>query len=136
MNKQEMYEFITANPMGYMATVEGNKPHVRGMGMHRADENGIIYFTNHTKNVAKQLMANPETEVCYFANGTQLRVSGRVEEVKDNAIKQEIVDKYQFLKPNVEKHGLDYLALFRLKPTEASTWSMQDMTGGTTPVEL
>ncbi len=136
MDKKEMYEFITANPMGYMATVEGAKPHVRGMGMHRADENGIIYFTDHTKDVAKQLIANPETEVCYFANGTQLRVSGRAEEVKDNALKQEIVDKYPFLKPNIEKEGLDYLAVFRLKPVKATTWSMQNMTGGTTPVDL
>ena len=136
MDKKEMYEFITANPMGYMATVEGNKPHVRGMGTHRADENGIIYFTNYSKDVAKQLLANPETEVCYFANGTQLRVSGRVEEVKDNALKQEIVDKYPFLKPNIETHGLDVMAVFRLKPTQASTWSMQNMTGGTTPVDL
>jgi len=136
MNKKEMLAFITANPIGYMATVEGKKPHVRGMGMHRADENGIIYFTNHTKNVAKQLIANPEVEVCYFANGTQLRVSGRVEEVKDKALKQEIVDKYPFLKPNVEKHGLDYMAVFRLKPIKASTWSMQNITGDTTPVDL
>ena len=136
MDKKEMYEFITKNPIGYMATVNGNKPHVRGMGMHRADENGIIYFTSYPKNVAKQLLANPQTEVCYFANGTQLRVSGRVEEVKDNTIKQEIVDKYPFLKPNIEKFGLDHLAVFRLKPVEASTWSMQNMTGGTTPVNL
>jgi pyridoxamine 5'-phosphate oxidase len=136
VNKKEVYEFITENPMGYMATAEGNRPHVRGMGTYRADENGIIYFTNHTKSVAKQLIANPETEVCYFANGTQLRVSGRVEEVKDNAIKQEIVDKYPFLKPNIEKFGLDHLAVFKLKPVEASTWSMQNITGDTTPVEL
>jgi len=136
MDKKEMLEFITANPIGYMGTVEGNKPHVRGMGTHKADENGIIYFTNHTKNVAKQLVANPEVEVCYFANGTQLRVSGRAEEVKDNALKQEIVDKYAFLKPNIEKDGLDYLAVFRLQPVKATTWSMQDMTGGTTPVKL
>lgn len=136
MNKKEMLDFITANPMSNMATVEGNKPHVRGMGTHKADENGIIYFTNHTKDVAKQLIANPEVEVCYFANGTQLRVSGRAEEVKDNAIKQEIVDKYQFLKPNVEKHGWDFMAVFRLQPTEASTWSMQDMAADKIPVDL
>jgi len=136
MNKKEMYDFITVNPTGYMATVEGDKPHVRGMGMHRADENGIIYFTSYPKNVCKQLLANPETEVCYFANDIQLRVSGRVEELKDNALKQEIVDKYPFLQPNIEKHGLDYLATFRLKPVMASTWSMQNMTGDPVPVDL
>jgi pyridoxamine 5'-phosphate oxidase len=136
MNKKEMYEFITANPTGYMATVEGNKPHVRGMETYRADENGIIYFTGHTKKVAQQLIANPETEVCYFANGTQLRVSGRVEEVKDKALKQEITDKYPFLKPDIEKYGPDHLVVFRLNPVEASTWSMQNITGNTTPVNL
>ncbi len=136
MNKAEMYAFITKNPMGYMATVDGNKPHVRGMGCFRADENGIIYFTSYPKNVCKQLLANPETEVCYFADGTQLRVSGRVEELKDNTLKQAIVDKYPFLKPNIEKFGLDHMAVFRLKPVEASTWSMQNMTGGITPVDL
>ncbi len=136
MNKTEMYAFINKNPMGFMATVDGAKPHVRGMGCFRADENGIIYFTSHPKNVCKQLLANPETEVCYFAEGTQLRVSGRVEELKDNAIKQAVVDKYPFLKPNIEKFGLDHMAIFRLKPVEASTWSMQNMTGSTTPVDL
>jgi pyridoxamine 5'-phosphate oxidase len=136
MNKKEMYEFLTANPMGFMATVEGNKPHVRGMAIFRADENGIIYFTNHHKKVCQQLLANPETEVCYFANGTQLRVSGRVEEIKDNKIKQEIVDKNQFLKPNIEKYGLDFMAVFRLKPVEASTWTMQNLTGDPVPVDL
>ena len=47
MNKTEMYAFITKNPMGYMATTDGNKPHVRGMGCFRADEDGIIYFTSY-----------------------------------------------------------------------------------------
>ena len=136
MDKKEILDFITANPIGYMATVEGNKPHVRGMGTHKADENGIIYFTNHTKDVCKQLIANPEVEVCYFANGIQVRVSGRAEEVKDTALKQEIVDKYPFLKPNIEKSGLDYLAVFSLKPVKASTWSMQDMTADKTFVDF
>jgi pyridoxamine 5'-phosphate oxidase len=136
MNKKEMYEFITKNPMGYMATVEGNKPHVRGMGTFRADENGIIYMTQHFKKVCKQLLANPEIEVCYFASGTQLRVSGHVEELKDNALKQAILDKYPVLKPNVEKRGLDSMATFRLKPVEASTWSMQNMGGEAIPIEL
>jgi uncharacterized pyridoxamine 5'-phosphate oxidase family protein len=128
MNKKELYEFITANPIGYMATVDGDKPHVRGMAMYRADEDGIIYYTNYTKNVCKQLLVNPETEVCYFSDGLQLRVSGRVEELNDNALKQEVVEKFPFLKPRIEKHGLEHLAIFKLKPTAASTWSLKNMT--------
>ena len=43
MNKQEILDFITKNPVAYVATAEGNKPYVRPIGTYRADENGIIF---------------------------------------------------------------------------------------------
>ena len=137
MDKKEMYEFITANPMGYMATVEGNRPHVRGMETYRADEKGLIFYTNKSKDVSKQIAANPEVEACYFANGTQLRVSGRMEMVEDLELKKEIVEARPFLKPAVAQAGnYDHMAVCRLNPVKATTWSMQNMMAGTTPVDL
>jgi pyridoxamine 5'-phosphate oxidase len=137
MNKKEMYEFITANPMGYMATVDGNKPHVRGMETYRADENGLIFYTNKSKDVGKQIAANPEVEVCYFANGIQLRVSGRMEMAEDLGLKKEIVEARPFLKPAVEQAGnYDQMLVCRLKPVKASTWSMQNLMDDKVPVDL
>ena len=45
MTKEEILELIKANPTAYMATVEGNQPRVRAMGIPKADENGIIIQT-------------------------------------------------------------------------------------------
>src|SRR4030042_1627477 len=107
MDKKEILAFITKNPTAYMATVEGNKPHVRAMGTYRADEKGIIFSMQTPKDVYKQLVKNPETELCYFTDGVQVRVNGRMEQVTDVAMKKEITEKSPFYKPGGEKGGGD-----------------------------
>jgi uncharacterized pyridoxamine 5'-phosphate oxidase family protein len=102
-----------------LATVEGDKPHVRAMGTYRADEDGIIFSMQSPKDVYKQLVKNPETEICYWAEGTQIRVSGRMEEIKDAKIKEEIVEARTFYKPGVEEQGLDYVGAFIMKHGKA-----------------
>src|SRR4030042_132263 len=119
MDKKEILAFITKNPIAYMATAEGKKPHVRAMGTYRADENGIIFSMQTPKDVYKQLIKNPETELCYFADGVQIRVSGQMQPVTDMALKKEIVEKRPFYKPGVEKEGLGYVGVFKLKNAKA-----------------
>ena len=130
MDKKEILDFITKNPTAYMATVDGKKPHVRPMGTYRSDENGIIFSMQSPKDVYKQLVKNPETELCYYANGIVIRVSGRMQQVTDMALKKEIVEKRMFYKPGVEKEGWDYVGVFILKHGKAS---VMDMKGPPTP---
>jgi len=124
LNKKEILDFISKNNIGYLATVEGKAPRVRGMDTFRADENGLIFYTDKSKNVSKQMVKNPEVEVCYFAKGLQVRVRGRVEMVEDLALKKEIVAARPFYG---EMSDADYaeMAVFRLKG-KATTWTMQD----------
>jgi pyridoxamine 5'-phosphate oxidase len=98
------------------------------MDTFRADENGLIFYTDKSKNVSKQMVKNPEIEVCYFAKGLQVRVRGRVEMVEDMALKKEIVTKRPFLGSPAEA-DYDSMAVFRLKG-KATTWTMQ---GGDNP---
>ena len=77
MNKREIMEFITQNPIGNLATVDGKAARVRCMDTFRADENGLIFYTDKSKNVCLQMVKNPEIEVCYFAKGLQVRVRGK-----------------------------------------------------------
>jgi uncharacterized pyridoxamine 5'-phosphate oxidase family protein len=130
MDRKEILGFITKNSTAYMATVEGKKPHVRAMGTFRADENGIVFAMQSPKDVYKQLTKNPETELCYFAEGVQIRVSGRLEEVKDLALKKEILEKRQFYKPGVDKEGWGYIGAFIMKHGQAY---VMDMKGPPTP---
>jgi uncharacterized pyridoxamine 5'-phosphate oxidase family protein len=125
MNKKEILAFITKNPTAYMATVEGTKPHVRAMGTFRADENGIIFSMQSPKDVYKQLVKNPESELCYFADGVQLRVSGRFEPVTDMGLKKEIVTKRPFYKPGVDKEGWGYVGAFIMKHGKVTVMDMK-----------
>jgi pyridoxamine 5'-phosphate oxidase len=120
MDKKEILAFITANPNHFLATTEDNKPHVRPFGTYRADDNGIIYFTQSAKDVYKQIVKNPEIETCYFANNITLRLQGRMEAVEDLELKKEIVASRPFLKPQVEQNGWDYLKVFILKNCKAT----------------
>jgi pyridoxamine 5'-phosphate oxidase len=131
MDKKEILAFINKNPTAYLATVEGDKPHVRAMGTFRADENGIIFSMQSPKDVYKQLVKNPEVELCYYAEGVQIRVSGRMEQITDIALKNGIIEKRPFYKPGVEEMGLDYVGAFILKHGKAY---VMDMKGPPSPV--
>jgi pyridoxamine 5'-phosphate oxidase len=124
MDKKEILEFITKNPTAYVATVEGNKPHVRALGTFRADENGIIFSMQSDKNVYKQVMENPEVEVCYYADRIQIRITGQMVPVADMDLKREIAEARPFLKPGVEKNGWDYVGVFRVDNGKASILNM------------
>jgi uncharacterized pyridoxamine 5'-phosphate oxidase family protein len=130
MDKKEVLDFIAKNPVCFLATAEGKKPHVRAMGTYRADENGIIFAMQSNKDVYKQLVKNLEIEGCYFADGVQVRVSGKLEPVTDIALKKEIVEKRPFYKPGVEKEGLGYVGAFLLKKGKATVMDMKAPPGG------
>jgi pyridoxamine 5'-phosphate oxidase len=125
MDKAEVLAFLNANPSCHLATVEGNKPHVRGMLVCKADENGIIIETGTFKDVYKQLLANPNVELCFnnYQQGIQVRVSGAVEPVDDVELKDEIIAQRPFLKQRVEEGGYEAMAVYRLKGV-AHVWTL------------
>ena len=129
MNKSEIFNFLNANPVFHLATVEGDKPHVRGLLLYKADENGIIFHTGKMKDLHKQLTKNPHVELCFnngnFENLIQIRVSGTVELVENLELKKEIVQKREFLKPWVDQMGYEFLAVYRMKNGMATIWTMK-----------
>lgn len=138
MNKAEILTFLNANPSCHLATVEGNKPHVRGMAIYRADENGIILQTWKRKDLHKQLSKNPNIELCFnnFKEGFQIRVSGMVELVEDIELKKEILTKRERLKPFLEKEGYEGVAVYRLRKGVATVWTFETNFAPKTYIEL
>ena len=137
MDKAEIIDFMNATRNCYFATVEGNKPHVRGIGIVKADEDGIIIQTGTYKDLYKQLSANPNVELCFHDSkqGIQVRVSGAVEVVDDLKIKEEVVAERSFLKPIVEKEGYGKIAIYRLKGV-ATVWTMKTNLDPKTYIQL
>lgn len=136
MNKAEILDFIKANDVASLATVEGNKPHVRAIGTYRADENGLIFFTQKTKDFYKQVAKNPEVECCYRKEIVTVRVCGKLQPVEDMALKKEIAEKNGFLKPGIDKEGWDYLKVFALKNGKAYVYKIGDPPAPKTYVTL
>lgn len=120
---------MNENPVFHLATTDGNKPHVRGMLLFRADENGIIFHTASTKDVFSQIMKNPNVELCFQGNGVQVRVEGKLEHIEnDPALREEIFNHptRKFLQA-WKANGIDnLLQIFRLKNGVATTWTMEN----------
>ena len=138
MNEKEMYALMNANPGFHLATVEGDQPRVRGMLLFRADEKGLIFHTASTKDVYSQIMNNPKAEMCFFGEGTQIRVTGVLEHVVDEDLKEEIFNhpSRKFLQAWKE-NGIDHLLqIFRMKNCEAVTWTMETNFAKKEPVLL
>ena len=140
MTRQELFAFMTSNPTFFLATVEGGKPHVRGLLLYRADVNGIIFHTGKMKDLHRQLTNNPFVEMCFtnnnFDNLIQVRVTGIAQLVEDINLKKEIVSKREFLKPWVEQAGYDPLAVYRIVHGVAVTWTFAANLSPKEPVNL
>ena len=132
MNKEEIFNSISSNPVFFLGTIDGDKPRVRGMLLYKADENGIIFHTASSKDLYDQILKNPNAELCFNCNGTQIRINGQLEIIDDNALKDEIYEhpSRKFLHAWRESGAFkDYykdLAVFSLKHGIATTWTMAD----------
>jgi len=133
MTREEILEFINNNPVIFLATAEGDQPRVRGMLLYKADESGIVFHSGTMKDVYRQVVNNPKAELCFndFKRGIQVRVTGELEIVDDNDLKDEIYEHptRQFLKGWRESGTLgDFyqsFVVFRLKGGRAATWTME-----------
>jgi uncharacterized pyridoxamine 5'-phosphate oxidase family protein len=73
------FQFLKANPVFHLATVDGNKARVRPFGFSMIRNDKLYFCTNKSKDVYKQLVRNPEIEVSAMgSDGTWLRISGKV----------------------------------------------------------
>jgi uncharacterized pyridoxamine 5'-phosphate oxidase family protein len=72
-------EYLKANPVFHLATVDGNKARVRPFGFVMKRHNKLYFSTNKTKDVYKQLVKYPDIEISDMgADATWLRVRGKI----------------------------------------------------------
>ena len=124
MTKEEIVAFINTNPTCYLATVEGDVPHVRAMGMYKADERGILIQLSTVKGMYGELVRNPKVELCFNGSGKVVRISGTAEFLEDQGLKEEVVKARPFLKPLVDAHGWEAIKIFRVANPVATVWTM------------
>lgn len=81
----------------YLATVDGDQPRVRPFGTAHIYEGKLYIQTGKVKPVAHQLDANPKFEICAFAKGTWVRVSGKLVEDPRIEAQESMLEAYPSL---------------------------------------
>ena len=82
----------------YLATTEGDQPHVRPFGTAAIFEGKLYIQTGKVKDVSKQLAANPKFEIWAFKNGEWVRVSGKLVNDDRREAKEDMLEKHPSLK--------------------------------------
>ena len=75
---ERVYYFLNDAGTYYLATVEGDQPRVRPFGTVLLYDGKLYLQTGKSKEVSKQIAANPHVELCALMNGSWLRVSGEL----------------------------------------------------------
>lgn len=95
---QEVYEFLKKCGTYYLATIDGDKPRVRPFGTVHIFEKKLYIQTGKSKNVSKQMMKNPNIEICAMSDGEWIRIQAVAVEDERVEAKQSMLDAYPNLK--------------------------------------
>ena len=95
---QEVHDFIKKCGTYYLATVEGDQPRVRPFGTIDIFEDKLYIQTGKSKDVFKQLQANPKAEISCFADGTWLRLAGTLVSDDNVEAKKHMLDAHPNLR--------------------------------------
>ena len=72
---EKIYEFLKACGTYYLATAEGDQPHVRPFGTIDLFEGRLYIQTGKVKAVARQMKRNPKVEISGMADGKWIRLT-------------------------------------------------------------
>ena len=90
---QKVYDFLNEAETYYLATVDGDQPRVRPFGTVLLSDGKIYIQTGKSKDVSKQLAANPKAEICAFKNGEWIRVAGELVNDDSRDVKVAMLEK-------------------------------------------
>ncbi len=94
----KVYYFLEDAKTYFLATVDGSKPRVRPFGTILLYDGKLYIQTGKSKDVSKQIAANPFVEICTFMNGTWLRISAELVNDDSRDVKAAMLDKMPELK--------------------------------------
>ena len=95
---EEVLNFLRDCGTYYLATVEWDQPRVRPFWTINIFEGKLYIQTGRSKNVSKQIQANPKVEISASLDWKWIRVSGKL--VRDERVeaKKSMLDRYPELR--------------------------------------
>jgi uncharacterized pyridoxamine 5'-phosphate oxidase family protein len=120
---QEVNDYLKAAQTYYLATVDGGQARVRPFGTSNIFEGKLYIQTGMSKDVYKQMTANPKIEICASSsNGDWIRIAATA--VEDNRLEaqESMLDAYPSLK-GMYAAGDGNNVVFYLKDATATIYS-------------
>lgn len=129
-------DYLTSVPAWYLATCEGDQPHVRPFSFAALEGGRIWFCTATTKDVYRELVANPKFELTAWKPGRGwIIVRGRAD-LHDGASAQVRRAGYEHLLGIGERHeGPNAPELTFFSMTDAQAW-LCDIDGSWNPLPL
>lgn len=122
---KEVYEFLKKSDTYYLATVEDDQPRVRPFGTVNIFEDKLYIQTGKSKNVSKQLKANPKIEISSTVGEKWIRVEAVAVEDDRIEAKQSMLDAYPSLQGMYRADDNNTQVLY-LKDVTATIYSFSD----------
>lgn len=120
---ETVYNFLKEANTYYLATLEGDQPRVRPFGTIDLFEDRLYIQTGKSKDVYKQIEANPKAEICASSGLDWLRVSATL--VPDDRVeaKKHMLDAYPHLRNMYDENDDNTIVLY-LKDAKATFASL------------
>lgn len=122
------YDFLKANQVFHLATVDGERARVRPFGFVMKRNDALYFCTNKTKDVYKQMVKYPAVEMSAMsADGKWLRLCGKAvfDETRD-AKAQAFAEAAMLLQLYPKGADEEIFVTFYLKDAEATLYSFTD----------
>lgn len=93
MTIEQVKETLSEGTIGYFATTNGEQLEVRGWQFQFVEGNKFYFCTANTKDVYKQMQANPQVAFTGVSNEHNVRISGKATFLKDASEKEKAFAK-------------------------------------------
>lgn len=129
-------DYLTSVPAWYLATCEGDQPHVRPFSFAAIEDGRLWFCTATTKDVYRELQENPKFELTAWRPGHGWIILRGHADLDDKAGDEVRHAGYEHMKALGERHdGPDDPALTFFGMTRARAW-ICDIDGSWKPLEL
>ena len=109
---ERVLKFLKEAGTYYLATTDGDQPRGRPFGTAVMFEGRMYIQTGKSKDVSKQLKANPKFEICAFKDGDWIRIAGTLVEDDRREARQAVLDDYPELQSMYSADGGNTQALY------------------------
>ena len=99
-NMQEVQAYLKECGTFFIATVDGDQPHVSPFGVSEIIDGRLYIVTGKRKDVYKQMAANGKFEICALkkSNSEWMRLSGTLVNDEAVSVKEELLNRNEGLK--------------------------------------